>query len=80
MSFIISDKNRNLSLTRGECLVLELSLNVSANRFNYKNTGDKLYQYYCCPVKKSDIIVSSKEFDYLLLLKSKKSWRLCYDL
>jgi hypothetical protein len=80
MSFIISDEKRNLSLTRGECLVLELSLNVSSNRFNYKNIGDKLYEYYCSPEKKNNIIVSSTEFDYLLLLKSKNSWKLCYDL
>ena len=80
MSFIISDKNRDLLLTRGECLVLELSLNVSSNRFNYKNIGDKLYEYYCKPIKKTDLIVSPTQFDYLLLLNSKKSWKLCYNL
>jgi hypothetical protein len=80
MSFVITDTNREFFLTRGECLELELSLNVSSNKFNYKYIGDQLYNYYCKPIKYDDLIITSEQYDFLLLLKSQKSWKKCYNL
>lgn len=80
MSFVITDTNRTILLTRGECLELELSLNVSSNKFNYKFIGDELYNYYCTPLIYSDLIITSEQFNFLLLLKEKKSWKKCYNL
>lgn len=80
MSFVITDTTRTILLTRSECLELELSLNVSCNRFNYISIGDQLYNYYCKPLKYDDLIITSDQFNFLLLLKSKKSWKNCYNL
>ena len=80
MPLKLADDQRNLDLTRRECLVLELSLNVSSNNYNYKTIGDELYKYYCHPYNSSKITVTPEQYDFLVLLKSKKSWKDCYNI
>ena len=80
MPLKIVDNQRLLDLSRGECLVLELSLNVSSNNYNYKSIGDQLYKYYCSPCNPGKVIVTPEQYDFLVLLKSKKSWKDCYNI
>jgi len=79
----LSDGVKTMRLTPSEAIDLELKLNVSKNGRKWSDIGDMLYVYGTGNAGDKgnavnafeQILVSSEQYQYLVLLKSIDSWQ-----
>jgi len=71
----------NIILTKQQCLVLELKLNVSCHGIEWRHIGDYLYNYKNGKYPNDyEIMVSLEQFIFLQLLITKNNWIECKNL
>ena len=59
------DDKKSLFLTKQQALQLELELNKSEKGHEWKDIGDKLYNFYIHTITNSTLLVSEEQYDYL---------------
>jgi hypothetical protein len=79
---IINDKTKTtISLNSRDSINLELCLNVTKYGNEWKHIGDVLYDFGTERLgEHSSLVVTDDQFRFLMLLKTKNSWRDCIDL
>ena len=76
----ITDTITSFCVTREEAIALELKLNVTRYRKIWVAIGDILYAFGTGRYAKNTINVTTEQYQFLEILHSRSSWKVCYDL
>ena len=77
----VTDSNTSFILNEREAIDLELKLNVTDYGHTWRPIGDALYNFGSRNSKSLPIlVVTTEQFNFLLMLRSKESWEVCRGL
>ena len=69
---LLTDHSGNsYSLKKGEAYIMEISLNLSPYKWEWRQIGDKLYNYAIDKEQLTELVVTTEQFKYLIQLLSK---------
>ena len=81
MEILHEDGINKFTLTRKECIPLELKLNVSSKGREWIHIVNILYEFSASqPNALSSITVTDDQYKFLIMLMGKQSWEECRDL
>jgi hypothetical protein len=81
MQVITESGKHTFSVKRGECVSLELKLNVTSKGHVWQHIGDYLMEYGTGRAHAvSEIVVTDDQYEFLIMLLGKRSWEDCVDL
>ena len=77
---VVTDGNNSLQLDKQQSIDMELKLNVSSKGHTWKHIGDDLYKFGTANKDADNLLVTKEQFEFLLVLQRKASWRDCYGV
>ena len=79
--FTVTDSNTSFILNEQEAIDLELKLNVTEYGRPWRSIGDALYNYGTQNSNAlTNVLVTTEQLDFLIMLRSKESWKVCRGL
>ena len=79
--FTVTDSNTSFILNEREAIDLELKLNVTDYGHLWRPIGDALYNYGSQNLNfLTNLVVTTEQLDFLIMLRSKESWKVCRGL
>ena len=77
----VTDSNTSFILNEREAIDLEVKLNVTEYGRPWRSIGDVLYNYGMQNSNfLTNLLVTTEQFNFLLMLRSKESWEVCRGL
>jgi len=77
----VTDSNTSFILNEREAIDLEVKLNVTEYGRPWRSIGDVLYNYGTQNSNAlTNVLVTTEQFDFLIMLRSKESWKVCRGL
>ena len=77
---VVTDGNSSIQLDKQQAIDLELKLNVSSKGHKWRHIGDELYKFGTANKEAENLLVTQEQFEFILLLQKKSSWRDCYQV
>ncbi len=76
----ITDSITSFCIPEEEAIDLEMKMNVTRYAKIWGSIGDSLYHFAHGKYKGDRLHVTSQQFEFLELLRTRASWKECYDL
>jgi hypothetical protein len=76
----ITDSITSFCIRKEEAIELECKLNVTRYRKIWSAIGDSLYAFGTDRYKGDVLLITTLQLEFIELLRTRSSWKNCYDL